>query len=73
MDCIVCVNDDQLFLLSSDMFPSEESSEALTFSCEWGSAPRDPFLLDSAPGGKPWSASSRVGLSYDEEIVKHGE
>lgn len=46
------------YLLSSEMFPSEESSEALTFS--WDLL-RELWL--SVPNGKPCSTSSLVGLS----------
>lgn len=47
-----------LYLLSSEMFPSEESSEA--FALSWDSLRE---LWSSTPKGKPFSASSLVGLS----------
>lgn len=59
-----------LFLLSSEMFPSEESSDAATFSWEWAAVTFDPWFAVSAPGGKPWSANSRVGLSYDKKHIQ---
>ena len=48
-----------LYSLSSEMFPSEESSEAETLSLDW---PCD--LWPSAPTGKLCSLSSLVGLSW---------
>lgn len=64
--CVVAVSNENQspVLLSSEMFTSEDSSEvALTFSWGCGSVAPEPCPQDSAPGGKPSSASSRVGLS----------